>query len=94
MRLRVRAKPHSRSARQRKPIVVDLADGTALEIALAAAPEDGKANKELLSLLAAWCEVPRCALALRSGATARVKIVEITGDPSALAARLRKWMSG
>ncbi|MDR3229637.1 MAG: DUF167 domain-containing protein [Puniceicoccales bacterium] len=51
--------------------------GDAWKIRLHAVPEDGKANKELLSFLAEKLGVPRCALELVSGGTSREKRVRI-----------------
>lgn len=59
-----------------------------LKARVRAVPEDGKANAALVALLAATLDVPKSAVRIASGATARLKRVEITGDAAALAARL------
>src|SRR5258708_35170307 len=51
--------------------------GNALRIRLAAPPVDGKANAELLRFLAAAFGVPRRAVTLVRGETARQKVVRI-----------------
>jgi uncharacterized protein YggU (UPF0235/DUF167 family) len=61
-----------------------------LRARVAAAPEDGKANVALTALLARMLDVPKKVVAIRSGAAARIKRVQIFGDPAALSARLAK----
>jgi uncharacterized protein len=53
-----------------------MADGT-IKIAVAAAPERGRANIELLKFLSAELGVPKNSLALIAGAADRVKLVKI-----------------
>jgi uncharacterized protein len=53
------------------------AHGDALKIKVAAAPVEGAANEALLKFLAQHFGVPRRQVTLKSGATARNKIVEI-----------------
>ena len=63
--------------------------GDQLKIALAAPPEKGKANKELIRLLAQTLGLRKADVALTSGATSRNKIVEIQGlTPDQIRARL------
>lgn len=64
-----------------------LAAGTSDHFAarLAAAPVDGKANAALLALVAATFGVPRRAVSLIAGDTARLKRLRIVGDAAALA---------
>jgi uncharacterized protein (TIGR00251 family) len=50
-----------------------------LEIRVAAAPADGAANDEVIRLLAKAIGVQRSAVAITSGATGRLKMVEIDG---------------
>lgn len=52
---------------------------------LAAAPVDGKANAALLGLVAHRFGVPKRAVTLLAGDTARLKRVHVAGDPHALA---------
>jgi uncharacterized protein YggU (UPF0235/DUF167 family) len=61
--------------------------GEAWKVRVTAAPEDGRANDAVLRLLADVLAVPRGALTLISGHSARDKIVELTGVGPALAAR-------
>jgi uncharacterized protein (TIGR00251 family) len=66
-----------------------LPDGrTALTIRLAAPPVDGAANTELTTFLARTLAVPKSAITLASGQTARVKTLRIVGSAEALAKRL------
>jgi uncharacterized protein (TIGR00251 family) len=82
VRLTVRVTP--KAARSR--IVGRAAD--ALKIAVAAPPEDGKANDALIALLAEALGVPRRDVVLAAGATARRKLVDVRGDPATLLARI------
>ncbi|WP_288456027.1 DUF167 domain-containing protein [uncultured Sphingomonas sp.] len=52
---------------------------------LAAAPVDGAANEALVALVAKQFGVPRRAVTLVAGQTARVKRLAIAGDATALA---------
>jgi uncharacterized protein len=65
------------------------ADGTThLKARVRAVPEDGKANAALVALLAATFDVPKSAVRIASGATARLKRVEIEGHAASLASHL------
>jgi uncharacterized protein len=82
VRIAVRLTP--RGGRDR---VDGVADGV-LKVRVAAPPVDGAANKALTGLLAAELGVPRGAVRIVSGETARTKVVEVEGvDPAAVAER-------
>lgn len=66
-----------------------LHDG-ALRVRLAAPPVDGKANDALVGWLAAELRLPRRAVRLLRGDTARRKQLEIDAEPAAVAA----WLAG
>jgi uncharacterized protein (TIGR00251 family) len=53
--------------------------GDAIRVRLTAPPVDGAANDALLRFLAARLEIPRSALTLVSGHTARTKVVALNG---------------
>jgi uncharacterized protein YggU (UPF0235/DUF167 family) len=64
-------------------------DGDAyLKARVSAVPEKGKANKALIILLAKTLGVPKSAISLLSGDTARKKILRIDGDPEDLSKKL------
>jgi uncharacterized protein len=42
-------------------------------------PTDGKANEELVALIAERFDCPRSAVSIRSGASGRMKLVQIEG---------------
>ena len=64
-------------------------DGSAvLRLRVAAVPDKGKANAAVIALLARALGVPKSAIAVTAGETARLKTVAISGDGAALAARL------
>ncbi|HLZ64857.1 MAG TPA: DUF167 family protein [Aliidongia sp.] len=91
VRLRVRVKPgSSRQAvlgRTQLP-----GDEAAVLIAVSAPPEDGKANAAVAALLAKLWGVPKSSIRVRVGASGRTKILEVEGDPEALASRLSAWL--
>ena len=69
------------------------ADGDAvLRLRVAAVPEKGKANAAAVALLAKALGVPKSAIRLVAGETARSKVVEIAGDGPSLAARLEQLL--
>lgn len=66
-------------------------DGAAvLRLRVTAVPDRGKANAAVIALLARALGVPKSAITLVSGETARLKSVRIAGDPEVLAATLAK----
>ena len=72
-RLKVKAVPGA----SRSEIVGRL--GEALKIRVAAPPEGGKANREILELLAERLGLPAAAVTLVSGAASSAKVVELRG---------------
>ena len=61
-----------------------------LRLRVAAVPDKGKANAAVVTLLAKALDVPKSAIAVTSGETARLKTVRIAGDPGALITALAK----
>jgi uncharacterized protein (TIGR00251 family) len=62
--------------------------GCFLRARVTAVPEDGKANKALIALLAKLLRQPKSAITIISGETARKKILRIEGDPEDACLRL------
>ncbi len=69
--IQVKAKPSSRES-----TVEELEDGSFL-VKLKAQPVDGKANAELVALLANYFKVSRASVKVKSGAGTRIKLVSI-----------------
>lgn len=69
-------------------IVLDSEGRAALQVRVAAPPVEGAANAALAAMLAKALGVPRSAVTILSGETARLKRLRIAGDAAALAARL------
>lgn len=69
------------------------ADGRAyLKVAVTAAPERGKANAQVIKLLArAWRLAPST-LSITGGASARRKTLHVAGDTPELLKRLNEWI--
>jgi uncharacterized protein (TIGR00251 family) len=64
-------------------------DGTeVIRVRVRAVPDKGKANDAVIALLAKALGVPKGAVALTGGGTARQKALHIAGDPALLSARL------
>jgi uncharacterized protein (TIGR00251 family) len=87
VRLAVRLQPHA-AAERILGLAADSEGGLALKIAVTAPPEAGKANDALLTFLARTLRLPRTAFSIALGASHRQKLVDITGDPDALARHL------
>ncbi|MCL6621624.1 MAG: DUF167 domain-containing protein [Syntrophobacterales bacterium] len=66
--------------------------GDRLKIRLAAPPEKGAANRELLAFLAARLGLPRQAVRLLHGAGSRAKLVAVDGLEPELWQRLRQLL--
>lgn len=65
------------------------ADGSeALRVRVSAVPDKGKANESLAALLAKRVGVPKSAVTIASGETARLKTLLIRGDAALLAEAL------
>lgn len=68
------------------------ADGRVyLKARVSSAPHDGEANEALIALLAHMLDVAKSKVRIVSGASARLKLIEVEGDSAALVARLRQW---
>ena len=64
-------------------------DGTSvLRVRVKAVPDKGKANAAVIALLAKALGVPKSAIRVTSGETARLKTVRIEGDMAQLAEKL------
>lgn len=67
-------------------------DGTAvLRVRVKAVPDKGKANAAVIALLAKVLHLPKSAITLASGETARFKTLTLSGDGPALAALIDSW---
>jgi uncharacterized protein YggU (UPF0235/DUF167 family) len=87
VRLRLRVTPNAGADRIEGSEIRD--DGTAvLRVRVAAVPDKGRANAAVIALLADALRVPKSAVALTAGETARLKTVEVAGDAATLIARL------
>ncbi|MEB2847631.1 DUF167 domain-containing protein [Rhizobiales bacterium RZME27] len=67
---------------------VDAEGHAYLKARVSAVPEDGKANKALIALLSKKLRLPKSAISVISGETARKKILRIDGDPEDLKAKM------
>lgn len=93
VRLVVRLTP--RASRDGIDGVVSGADGRpALQLRIAAPPVEGAANKALVAYLAAQLKLRKADIRIVAGETARLKRLELDGDPQAITARLAQWIGG
>jgi uncharacterized protein YggU (UPF0235/DUF167 family) len=83
----LRAQPRARRA------ALEVAAGGTLRAAVTAPAEDGKANAAVVALLAEAWRLPKSAFDVTRGASGRDKVVSVSGDPAALAARIAGWMT-
>ena len=72
--IQVRVRPQSRTS-----ALESLADGT-WRATLKSPPVDGRANEELVALVAHRFGCPRAAVSIRAGPAGRTKLVRIEGD--------------
>jgi uncharacterized protein (TIGR00251 family) len=73
VKVRVRVKPNARMSS-----LEERGDGTWLAC-VKASPVDGKANEEVIALVARRFGVRRTQVSIRSGAAARTKLIEVDG---------------
>ncbi|MBE9210038.1 DUF167 domain-containing protein [Nostoc sp. LEGE 06077] len=74
MQKKVKVKPNSRQQK-----VEEKADGT-LTVYLKSPPVDGKANEELIKVLAEKFDVPKSYVSIKSGLSSRQKLIEINTE--------------
>ncbi len=90
LRIRLHVTPRASSSR-----ILGLrsdADGaTVLKVAVTAPAEGGKANAAVIAMLARAWHMPKTSLDIASGKGDRRKILRVSGEPAALAARLAGW---
>lgn len=93
IRLSVRLTPNG--GRDRIDGVESAADGEVfLKARVSTVPENGKANKALIALLASELRLPKSSIGFVSGETSRKKILRIEGDPEELDRKLQKATGG
>ena len=90
----MRLKVSPKAAQNRGGGIFAGSEGAALKVGVTVAPEGGKANAQVIKLLAREWRLPPSRLHLAAGATSRSKTVLIEGDPGPLLAQLKRWMNG
>jgi uncharacterized protein YggU (UPF0235/DUF167 family) len=87
LRLHLRVTPNARADRIEGVETRD--DGSAvLRLRVAAVPDKGRANASVIALLAKALGVPKSAITVTAGETARLKTMVISGKAGELVARL------
>jgi hypothetical protein len=74
MQRRVKVKPNCKEQK-----IEEQSDGS-LTVKLKSAPVDGKANEELIKLLAEKFKVSKSRISIKSGLSSRQKLIEIDTD--------------
>ena len=87
MRIAVRVKPGA------KRVFVGGIVGEALAVAVSAPAVEGKANEAVIAAIAEAFGVRKRDVTVLHGHTGRDKVIEITGEPAVLAARLAELRS-
>jgi hypothetical protein len=83
VRIAVRVKP-----RARQSLVVGVREGV-LEVAVAAPPVEGEANRELVAVVARYFGLPKTSVLILAGASGRSKWIGLRGiDPERVASCL------
>ena len=91
IRLAVRLTP--RASRTGLDGIVTGADGKRmLQIRVAAPPVEGDANAALIALLSEALDVRKSDIMIIAGENARLKRLDIAGDPQEIAARIEAWV--
>ncbi len=91
--VRIRIKLTPKAASNRIGPVEKSADGGAvLKVAVTVAPENGKANAQLIKLLSKAWKIPKTRLTLVAGAKDRRKTLQIDGDTGVMMKYLEKYM--
>lgn len=88
VRIHVRLQPRARREGI-EGVVVDANGRAHLKVAVAAPPEDGKANAALIALLGKAWKLPKSAFEIVGGATDRRKTLLLRGDSASLLAALK-----
>jgi uncharacterized protein (TIGR00251 family) len=92
VRLSIRLTP--RASREGVDGVVQGPDGRRmLQLRLNAPPVDGAANAALIALIAKVLRLRKSDVAIVSGEKAKFKLLELSGDPDELSARLSGWIA-
>ncbi len=76
MKVSIAVKPNSGKSE------IEEADNGSLVVRLKSAPVDGKANEELIRLLAKYFRVIQKAIVIKQGGTGKKKLIEIIGIDS------------
>lgn len=93
VRVAVRLTPGA--TRDRLDGVAEGPDGRqVLRLRVAAPAVEGAANAALIDFVAASLRVRKSNIAIVSGERGRLKLLELSGDPAALLARLAEWVDG
>lgn len=67
-------------------------DGPALAVCVTAPPEGGKANKAVIAWAAKEWKVAKSSIEVTAGASARDKVLFVSGNPDVLGTRIKEWV--
>ena len=91
LRLKVRLTPIA--GRNEFSGVIERADfGQCVNVRVTATPEKGKANRQMIKLIAGSVPRPASSISVIAGGTARNKVLEFAGDERDLVEHLKTWI--
>ncbi|MEZ0262409.1 MAG: DUF167 domain-containing protein [Alphaproteobacteria bacterium] len=74
--------------------LMDIADNQrAIKASVTAPPEDGRANKAMIALLAKELKLPKTSISVLSGDTSRQKVLLVEGETTPLLEKINGWIS-
>jgi uncharacterized protein YggU (UPF0235/DUF167 family) len=91
--VRIVARVTPKAADDRVEGFTETAQGAALKVRVRAAPEKGGANRAVEEVLARWLGLAKTRVRIAAGDKARIKTVEISGDPLELQALVKARMA-
>lgn len=91
--VRLLARVTPKAANDRVDGLMETAQGAALKVRVRAAPEKGGANRAVEAVLARWLGLAKSRVRIAAGDKARIKTIEISGDPLELQALVKARMA-
>jgi uncharacterized protein len=88
-RLHVRVRVTPRAGKDAVEGVVDSAAGPVLGVRVRAVADKGEANRAAEAVLAKWLGIAKTSVSLAAGGKARLKTLQVAGEPAALEKLLR-----
>jgi len=91
VRLKVRLTP-SAGRNEIKGVAARADHGRCVNVRVTAVPEKGKANQQLIKLIAKSAGLPASTISVVAGETGRNKVLEFAGEEREIAQQLHTWL--